>query len=688
METRAVPVNPAPEAHGPARTVGRPGTRLAGPEEACSAEGWGPLMCGIVGLLDPRRRDDADALASLVDGMAAAMVPRGPDGAGRWIDADAGVALGHRRLSVIDLSEHGAQPMSSADGRWVLIYNGEIYNHAELAAELDAGGLVRRGHSDSEVLVEALARWGVDGTLERVDGMFAFAAWDRAERRMTLARDRLGEKPLCYGTLGDGTVVFASTLDALRAHPRFDRPVDRDALALFFRYKYVPAPWSIFTGIAKVEPGGVVHIDGDGTVGACRRYWDLLALADAVPAFTGSAEDAVEELDRLLRRSVADRLVADVPVGAFLSGGIDSSSVVALAQQVSQRPVRTFTIGSHDRDFDESADARAVARHLGTDHTELIVTAEDALAVVDRLGAMYDEPFADSSQVPTWLVSELARRHVTVALSGDGGDELFAGYNRHVWVPAIWSRLSRVPLTARRAGAAAACRVPPRVWDAGGRAIPTRWRPRQIGLKVAKVAGVADAGSAEEVYGRLVSHWTDPAGLVPGSRLPPTVHDDASAWPRTGGLVAQMTAVDAVTYLPDDVLVKVDRAAMAVSLETRVPLLARSVVEFALSLPVSMKLHDGTSKWVLRQVLSRYVPDALVDRPKSGFGVPIGTWLRGELSDWAEDLLTGPEAAAFLDPEVARREWDAHLAGRADRTYELWDVLMFAAWARERGLRG
>jgi len=640
-------------------------------------------MCGIAAVLDPARSRTTEALEAVVVAMADRMVPRGPDASGRWVDASVGVALGHRRLSILDLSEAGAQPMASADGRWVLTYNGEIYDHDELAADLDAAGVVRRGHSDTEVLVEAIARWGVAATLDRVDGMFAFALWDRLERRLTLARDRMGEKPLYYGRLGAGEVVVGSSLDAVRAHPRFDRDIDRAALTLFFRHKYVPAPLSIYEGIRKLAPGHLVEIAADGTIGEPRPYWSLY---DGVGGerFAGGAAEAVDELERLLDRSVRRRMVADVAVGAFLSGGIDSSAVVAAAQRTSSRPVQTFTIGSPSADYDESSDARRVADHLGTDHTELMVTDAEARAAVPRLGGVYDEPFADSSQLPTLLVSELARRSVTVALSGDGGDELFLGYNRYVWVPAIWGRVGRLPVGARRGGAAAARRVRPGWWDRAAGVLPRSRRPRQLGLKVAKVLLVADAPSPEEMFHRLTSHWQAPADLVRGGREVPTVHTDPSRWPPTTSIVEHMAAVDAITYLPDDVLVKLDRATMAVSLEGRVPLLDRSIVEFATSLPAELRLRDGVTKWPLRQVLERSVPATLWDRPKSGFGIPIETWLRGPLRGWAQDLLSGPAVREHLDPALVERTWSEHLSGRADRSYELWDVLMFAQWHAER----
>ncbi len=643
-------------------------------------------MCGIVGLLDPRRGRPEEVSRRIVEDMASRMVPRGPDGSGSWVDAAAGVALGHRRLAILDLSPAGAQPMESADGRWVLTFNGEIYDHAELAADLDAAGVRRRGHSDTEILLEAVARWGLRAVLDRIDGMYAFGLWDRRERRLTLVRDRMGEKPLCYGHLGSGEFVFASTLDVLRAHPDWDRPVDRDALSLFFRYKYVPSPWSIFAGVRKLEPGCAVTVAADGTVGPVEPYWDFLQLVEDTQTFGGSPEDSVEELDRLLRRSVRRRMVADVPVGAFLSGGIDSSTVVAVAQQESSVPVRTFTIGSTVADFDESSDARAVAEHLGADHTELVVTESDSLAVVERLGAMYDEPFADSSQIPTYLVSELARRQVIVALSGDGGDELFAGYNRHVWAPAIWDRLDGVPRPLRSLGASVLGRVPPDWWDAAARVLPSSRRPRQVGLKVSKVLGVADAVDRIDVVRRLVSHWQDPSALVRGADEPPTLLSQPERWPDRLDPVGAIAAVDAVTYLPDDILTKVDRATMAVSLEGRIPLLDRSIVEFAISLPTSTKVRDGRSKWPLRQVLGRYVPTELVDRPKSGFGLPIEQWLVGPLRPWAESHLFSPAVRDTLDVAAVQRAWCDHTAGRRNEAYQLWDVIMFSVWCEHREL--
>ena len=638
-------------------------------------------MCGIVGVLDPRRRRRSEDTVRLLDVMAEPMRSRGPDGSGTWVDEQAGIGLGHRRLSILDLSEHGAQPMVSADGRWVITYNGEIYNHRELAADLQGVGVRLRGHSDTEVLIEAIARWGLESTLDRIDGMYAFGLWDREDRKLTLARDRMGEKPLYYGTIGTGEVLFGSTLDVLATHPSFDRPVDRNALALYFRHKYVPAPWTIREGIFKLEPGCTVEVSAEGAIGEPEQYWSYYDAVERGATFSGDAEDAVDELDRLLRRSVERRMVADVPVGAFLSGGIDSTAVVAVAQQVASNPVKTFTIGSSARDYDESSDARAVATQLGTDHTELMVTDADALRVVEQLGAIHDEPFADSSQVPTRLVAELARKDVTVALSGDGGDELFYGYNRYAWVPGIWRQLDRMPMGLRRGGAAALGAVPPKRWDQAAQLIPAARRPRMLGMKVGKVAGVADASSAYEVYNRLVSHWQNPTELVPGSHEPPTLHTDSERWPNVPGIVEHMSAVDAVTYLPDDILCKVDRATMSVSLEGRIPLLDRYIVEFAASLPTQFKMRNGVAKWPLRQVIDRYVPTADMDRPKSGFGVPIEEWLRGPLKDWAGDHLFGSASAQHLAEAPISRAWNDHQTGKRNNAYELWDVIMLSVWA-------
>jgi asparagine synthase (glutamine-hydrolysing) len=641
-------------------------------------------MCGIVGILDSRRRRSSDESGQLLEAMARTMTPRGPDGCGVWTDAAYGIGLGHRRLAILDLSPAGQQPMASANARFVISYNGEIYNHRELSAELEARGVRFRGHSDTEVLIEAFGRWGVRATLDRIDGMFAFAVWDRQRQELVLVRDRLGEKPLFYGRLRSGDIVFGSTIDALRHHPEFDCRINLDALALYFRHKYVPVPWSIYEGIKKVPAGHTVTIAADGTMTEPEPYWSYFDVVGRGVTFGGDEGDAVDRLDALLRRSVRRRLIADVPVGAFLSGGIDSSTIVAIAREESSGPVRTFTIGSTHAGYDESQAARQVAHHLGTDHTEQIVSGADALAVVDRLASIYDEPFGDSSQIATFLVSELARGQVTVALSGDAGDELFGGYSRYVSMPVLWKRFEPIPRPLRRVGARALGGVRPEVWDRAARVVPARRRPQQVGLKVAKALQVARARSPHDAFLQLVTHWPDPQRLVPGSHEPPTIHTDASRFPATPGIAEHMMAVDAVTYLPDDILAKVDRATMAVSLESRIPLLDRDIVEFAAGLPMSMKIRSGSSKWILRRVLDRYVPAALVDRPKAGFGLPIHDWLRGPLRAWAEELIASSAVREHLDARLLGDAWSAHQSGRRNHAYQLWDVLMFAAWAQAR----
>jgi asparagine synthase (glutamine-hydrolysing) len=674
-------------------------------------------VCGITGLLD-RSRPRADELAAALTSMVRTLVHRGPDDAGTWIDAEAGVALGHRRLSIVDLSAQGHQPMASDLGRFVLDYNGEIYNHGELRRALVAGGKRFRGTSDTEVLVAAIEAWGLRVALERANGMFALALWDRRERSLALARDRLGEKPLYYGWMG-AVLVFGSELKALRAYPRFSADIDRQALTLYLRHNCVPAPYSIYSGVRKVGPGAIVTFgpdDGPGSWPEPDAYWSLRAVAEAgvrarhggpasaadgragsanrpVPAPVGDATegDALDELEGLLRHAVGLRMHADVPLGAFLSGGIDSSLVVALMQAERSARVRTFTIAFDDARYDEASDARKVAEHLGTDHTELLVTGADALDVVGRLPELYDEPFSDSSQIPTTLLSMLTRRHVTVALSGDGGDEVFGGYNRYLWGRNAWRRLSRVPRPARAAAGAALGVVPGRAWDAGfrwaGPVLPGRLRVRMPGLKVQKAASVLACRDLGEVHLRLASHFPRPADVVVDGAEPPSRFADAPAWTGLTDPVDVMMALDTVTYLPDDILTKVDRATMSASLEARVPYLDHRVVEAAWRLPVDAKLQGGKGKWPLRRLLYRHVPEALVERPKMGFGVPLGEWLTGPLRPWAEDLLAEPRLAAegYLDPATVRGLWSTHLSRRADHAYELWDVLMFQAWLEAQG---
>jgi asparagine synthase (glutamine-hydrolysing) len=652
-------------------------------------------MCGIAGILDTSGLT-SDELLRLAADMTSTLAHRGPDDHGVWGDATAGVAFGHRRLAIIDLSHEGHQPMESSTGRYVLSYNGEIYNHHELRDQLESRGHRFRGRSDTEVLLSAMTEWGVRGALDHLNGMFAFAVWDRPARRLHLVRDRIGEKPLYYGRAGSA-LLFASELKAFRAHPRFTAEIDRDSLAAFFRYKYVPAPLSIYRGVRKLPPGSMVTILGDDPDKQAEPvlYWDAqeVALRGLHDRFPGSPQDAAAELERLLREAVGLRMQADVPLGAFLSGGIDSSTVVALMQGLGDRPARTFSIGSADDAFDEAADARAVAAHLETDHTELLVTPREAQTVIPQLPKIYDEPFADSSQVPTFLISQLARKQVTVSLSGDGGDELFGGYDRYVWLERIWNAVGWVPAPARRVAGRAMARLSPATWERllgrSGASILNGARHRLLGDKVHKLAGILDAADPDEAYARLVSHWRDPSTLVIGARGPSEGSSHPQSQLRPSRVTERMMLVDLVSYLPDDILTKVDRASMSVGLEARVPLLDHRVVEFAWTLPLSLKIRDGKSKWLLRQVLHRYVPESLIDRPKTGFGIPIHAWLRGPLRDWAESQLDEQRLRreGFLEPRTVRDAWSRHLSGRVNEQYRLWDVLMFQAWLGEHASR-
>jgi len=649
-------------------------------------------MCGITGFLNPQQLTPPDTMEAVVRRMARCLAHRGPDDEGVWVDAQAGVALGHRRLSIVDLSPEGHQPMVSASGRYVIVFNGEIYNFQELRNELDSKPrstpLTFRGHSDTEVMLAAFEWWGVEGALERFNGMFAFALWDRHERRLYLGRDRFGEKPLYYGWAGR-VFLFGSELKSLRAHPDFHNPINRDALALFFHYGYIGAPYSIYEGIHKIPPACLLAISTEhNNTPAPAEYWSFRGVAEAAksePLSSGTGE-AVEQIERVLREAVKLRMVADVPLGALLSGGIDSSTVVALMQAQSSRPVRTFTIGFHEGGYNEAVHAAAVAKHLGTDHTELYVTPGQAMEVVPRLPALYDEPFADSSQIPTFVVCGLARQHVTVGLSGDGGDEVFGGYNRYFWGPRIWKMMRWIPKALRKKAAAAVSLLSPEAWETAflkaGPWLPRIVRQRNPGEKVHKLAEIVGVETPEAMYGRLVSYWKGSSSLVLHSTEPPTPFTDRSQWAEVPDFTERMMFLDTITYLPDDILAKVDRASMGVSLETRIPYLDPRVVECAWKIPLSLKIRNGQGKWILRQILYKYVPQELVERPKAGFAIPLANWLRGPLRGWSESLLNERRLAegGFFDPLLIRSIWSQHLAGKGKWALLLWCVLMFQAW--------
>lgn len=652
-------------------------------------------MCGIIGFLGGDFTNDQLSNAILEE-MSGQLVNRGPDSAGIWLDSLSKIALGHRRLAVVDLSPTGYQPMTSGSNRYVMTYNGEIYNSNEIRNELIKSRVTInwRGHSDTETLLAGFDAWGIRETISRVTGMFAIAVWDKELEQLTLIRDRLGEKPLYYGWQGSGSnkvFLFGSELKALKKHPQFINDIDRGSLALYMRYCYVPAPHSIYKGIMKVEPGTIVTVTLQESEHTTEKYWNALDVVrtGAESPFEGTDAEVTNDLDIALRKTISQQMMADVPLGAFLSGGIDSSAVVALMQAQSSRPIKTFTIGFSEAGYNEAIFAKLVAGHLGTEHTELYVSSQDALNVIPKLPNLYCEPFADSSQIPTFLVSSLARHHVTVSLSGDGGDELFCGYNRYLFADKLWKGLSMTPASIRKLVGKSIKNFPAAGWNQAfkllNRITPRKFNGISWGDKLQKGAGVMASKDLMSLYQQLVSNWQDPSAVVIGQGEHDQIFSTDVQLLSDVGDIQKMMAIDTISYLPDDILVKVDRAAMGVSLETRVPFLDHHIFEFASKIPLAMKLKHGVGKSILRDVLFRYVPKELIERPKMGFGIPMSDWLKGPLKEWAEELLDENRlrSQGFFYPEVVRQMWSEHLMGVHNWQSQLWAVLMFQAWLED-----
>lgn len=648
-------------------------------------------MCGIVGFWDSRFSLQS-RLGFVAEQMCNSLHHRGPDASGVWVSEENGLALGHRRLSIIDLSSAGNQPMTSSYADFTIVFNGEIYNHLELRNELEKSGYVPtwHGHSDTETLLAALVTWGIQETLKKIVGMFAFAIWDGKSQTLTLARDRMGEKPLYYGWQGD-TFLFASELKAMKTHPSFKSEVDRQALKLFMSNNYIPAPFSIYKNIFKLLPGTYYSLCLRDRKEKSNTYWSVRQAVDSGQhkPFSGSEQDAVVELEILLKQSIAGQIISDVPLGAFLSGGIDSSTVAALMQSQSSKSIQTFTVGFLNQEYNEAKFAKAVANYLGTSHTEIFISSNDVKDIIPILPKLYDEPFADSSQIPTFLLAKLASRHVTVALSGDGGDELFGGYSRYYWANNMWQINRKIPQSIRSPLAELLMSVSPQSWDIFFHKfdflLPNKWRYSNPGDKLHKLANALSSQTQEEIYKDLVKFWKKPDEIV---------IDDNKSMGFSAAIIGQtvfrdfphqMMYMDMNSYLPDDILVKIDRASMGVSLETRIPFLDYRLVEFAWKLPLSMKIKHGQGKWILRQMLYKYIPRELLDRPKMGFGIPIDIWLRGPLREWAESLLSEEclRQMGLFYPNPIREKWKEHILGRRNWSYMLWSVLMVQAWGKE-----
>ena len=645
-------------------------------------------MCGLAGYINYQGIDSG--AEGICHAMTSKLIHRGPDDTGTWLDLEHGIALGHRRLSIQDLSSCGHQPMESSSGRYVIVYNGEIYNFRKIQKELVSFGHEFHGHSDTEVLLAAIEQWGITNALTRFTGMFALALWDQKNRVLSLARDRIGEKPLYYGWQGK-SFLFASELKALRVHPDWKNNINRDALALYMRHNYISAPYTIYKDIHKLTPGTILHIPYSirpGDLPTPVPYWNMKDVAEyADNHLVGLSDDeAVDGLDQLLRESIRNQMISDVPLGAFLSGGYDSSVVVALMQAESNQKIKTFSIGFHEEAYNEADHAKRVASHLGTEHTELYVTPEQAMDVIPRLPSLYDEPFSDSSQIPTFLVSEMTKKYVTVSLSGDGGDEIFAGYDRYFFANSLWNKIRRIPYPLRKAVASGIKGVKPSTLGTSlhwlSPYLSSYGGQGSFGDKLQKGADLLLFNTFEELYLRLISHWKNTENLVLYSEEPLSPLTDHSLWADLSDNIQTMQYLDTISYLPDDILVKVDRAAMGVSLETRVPFLDHRVIEYAWSLPQHMKVRNGDGKWIIRRLLDKYVPSTLMDRPKMGFGVPIDSWLRGPLRDWAESLLNESKLheEGFFNPAPIRKKLEEHMSGERNWQYHLWDVLMFESW--------
>jgi asparagine synthase (glutamine-hydrolysing) len=637
-------------------------------------------MCGIVGFWDLKQRSTQEQLHSTITNMRDTLTHRGPDGSGNWVDAVADVAFGHRRLAILDLTDHGQQPMRSASCRYVITYNGEIYNHQEIKQELAAANynIEWQGHSDTEVILAAFEAWGVDAAVQKFVGMFAIALWDSQEKLLYLIRDRIGEKPLYYGWIND-YLLFGSELKSLKEHPAWQQNINKDAVGLLLQYNCIPAPHTIYEDIYKLQPGHMLVINKDKHVKEF-EYWQLKNIINDLSSKRVYVDpnNAVDALEAKLKEAVRLQMLADVPVGAFLSGGIDSSTIAALMQAQSSKSVKTFTIGFDDPAYNEAEHAKAIAKHLGTQHTELYLSPQQTLNIIPNLSNFYDEPFSDSSQLPTYIISKLTREHVTVSLSGDGGDELFAGYNRYTWAPNIWNKIAYLPRNLRVLLSKMLLVLTPAQWNKIFTCFGILSQPilgqRNPGDKLHKLASLLDSASVYDIYRKLLMHWD----IAQEDLLLKPLLADLNG----SSVVENMMYIDTKRYLPDDILVKVDRAAMAVGLETRIPFLDHRVVEFAWSLPLDLKIRNGQSKWILRQVLNKHVPVELYDRPKMGFSVPIDQWLRGPLHEWAQDLLTEPMLAkhGLLNSKEIRTKWREHLSGARNWQYHLWDVLIFQSW--------